>query len=118
MLNWIFLFLVAGSVLTAAFTGKMGDVTAASLSSAKSSVDLAIGLAVVGVLASAAGVYYYLRVVVYMYMRPAPDAAVLGERHWGTEAALVASSLAVVLFGILPGPIVDWLARGALLALR
>jgi len=31
--------------------------------------------------------------------------------------ALVASTLAVVLFGVLPGPVVDWLSRGALLAL-
>ena len=45
MLNWIFLFLIGGAVLTAAFTGRMADVTAASMASAKSAVDLAIGLA-------------------------------------------------------------------------
>lgn len=44
MLNWVFLLLVGGAVLTAAFTGTMKDVTAASLGSAKSAVDLAIGL--------------------------------------------------------------------------
>jgi NADH:ubiquinone oxidoreductase subunit 2 (subunit N) len=31
-----------------------------------------VGLVIVGVLTSAVGAYYYLRVVVYMYMRPAP----------------------------------------------
>ena len=41
----------------------------------RSAVDAGlVGLAIVGVLASAAGVYYYLRVVVYMYMRPSPRA--------------------------------------------
>ena len=29
-----------------------------------------VGLVIVGVLTSAVGAYYYLRVVVYMYMRP------------------------------------------------
>ena len=44
MLNGIFLVLIAGSVLTAAFRGTMPRVTEASLSAAKASVDLALGL--------------------------------------------------------------------------
>ena len=44
MLNGIFFVLIAGSVLTAAFRGTMPRVTEASLSAAKASVDLAIGL--------------------------------------------------------------------------
>lgn len=44
MLNWIFLGLIAIAVLTGAFTGTLGKVTDASLSSAKSAVELAIGL--------------------------------------------------------------------------
>jgi spore maturation protein SpmA len=44
MLNWIFIILIAGSVLTAAFTGTMPKVTAAGIASARTSVDLAIGL--------------------------------------------------------------------------
>jgi spore maturation protein SpmA len=44
VLNWIFLILIGASVLTAAFTGTMPKVTAASLNSAKAAVDLAIGL--------------------------------------------------------------------------
>jgi spore maturation protein SpmA len=42
--NWIFLGLIVVSILTAAFTGTMGKVTEASLTSAKSAVELAIGL--------------------------------------------------------------------------
>lgn len=44
MLNWVFLLLIGGAVITAAFTGTMQQVTATSLSSAKGAVDLAIGL--------------------------------------------------------------------------
>ena len=48
-MNWIWFGLIVGSVVTAAFTGKMAEVTAASIDSAKSAVTLAIGL--VGVMA-------------------------------------------------------------------
>jgi len=44
VLNGIFLVLIAGSVLTAAFRGTMPRVTEASLTAAKASVDLALGL--------------------------------------------------------------------------
>jgi spore maturation protein SpmA len=44
VLNGIFFVLIVGSVLTAAFRGTMPRVTEASLSAAKASVDLAIGL--------------------------------------------------------------------------
>ena len=70
-----------------------------------------LGLAVVGMLASAAGVYYYLRVVVYMYMRPAPEDAPATERNLSTELALAATTLAVVALGVLPGPLGSWLSR-------
>ena len=48
-MNWIWFGLIAGSVVTAAFTGKMAGVTNASIDSAKSAVTLALGL--VGVMA-------------------------------------------------------------------
>jgi len=70
-----------------------------------------LGLAVVGILASVAGVYYYLRVVVYMYMRPAPSDAVAPVKHWTTELALVASAIAVVALGVVPGPVTEWFSR-------
>ena len=44
MLNWIFIVLIVGSAVAAAFRGTMAEVSAASLASAKSAVDLAIGL--------------------------------------------------------------------------
>ncbi len=44
MLNWIFLALVSGSVVVAGYTGSMAKLTEASTTSAKTAVDLAIGL--------------------------------------------------------------------------
>ena len=71
-----------------------------------------VGLVIVGVLTSAVGAYYYLRVVVYMYMRPAPEAGSLPERSFATELALVLSTAAVVVLGVLPGLTSTWLSRG------
>src|SRR5215471_17536876 len=79
----------------------------------KAAVDAGlVGLVIVGVLTSAVGAYYYLRVVVYMYMRPAPDAGALPERSFATEVALVLSTVAVVVLGVLPGLTTAWLSRG------
>ncbi|AKQ68976.1 NADH-ubiquinone oxidoreductase chain N [Myxococcus hansupus] len=72
-----------------------------------------IGLTIVGVLSSAAGVYYYLRVVVYMFMRPVPEGAQTLERSWSTELALVVSTLGVVVLGIIPGPVMTWLEQAS-----
>ncbi len=73
-----------------------------------------LGLAVVGILSSVLGAYYYLRVVVYMFMRPAPADATLPVRHWTTELALVVSAVAVVALGIAPGPVTAWLSRAGM----
>jgi NADH-quinone oxidoreductase subunit N len=70
-------------------------------------------LAVVIVLNAAMAAYYYLRVIVYMYMRdpeqePAPiDASPLGS------FALGLSVIGVLLLGIFPGPILDLLQASA-----
>jgi NADH-quinone oxidoreductase subunit N len=77
-----------------------------------------IGLAIVGVLSSAAGVYYYLRVVVYMYMRPVPEGSHVLERNVATEVALVACTLAVVVLGVLPGTLTGWLQTASNIFLR
>ena len=73
-----------------------------------------LGLAVVGILSSVLGAYYYLRVVVYMFMRPAAADATLPVRHWTTEVALVVTAVAVVALGVLPGPISAWFSRAGM----
>jgi NADH-quinone oxidoreductase subunit N len=73
-----------------------------------------LGLSLLGILASAAGVYYYLRVVVYMYMRPVPEGAQEPARFWTTELALGTSAVLVVVLGIAPGTITEWLSRAGM----
>jgi NADH-quinone oxidoreductase subunit N len=102
----LFMFSLGGIPSTVGFLGKL------YLFKAGISAGL-IGLSVLGVLASAAGMYYYLRVIVYMYMRP-PATTETGVRHWSTEFVLAASAVAVILLGILPGPLLDWLKQATL----
>jgi NADH-quinone oxidoreductase subunit N len=62
-------------------------------------------LALVGLLNSVLSAYYYLRVMVYMYMRePAPDAPVATPMRSGmVTAALLFSAVLVLLLGLVPG---------------
>jgi NADH-quinone oxidoreductase subunit N len=70
---------------------------------------------VVGVLTSILGVYYYLRVVVAMYMRPAeveePSAAPAT-----VVLAIALTALVVVAVGFSPEPLAAW-ARAAVLGM-
>jgi len=62
-------------------------------------------LAVILVLNAALAAFYYLRVIVYMYMRdPEPDPAPLESSPFGS-AALALSVAGVVILGIFPGAI-------------
>ncbi len=60
------------------------------------------GLAVLMVLASVVGAYYYLRVIWYMYFEEAEDKAVL-QASSDTKLVLSLNSLAVLGLGIVPG---------------
>jgi NADH-quinone oxidoreductase subunit N len=60
------------------------------------------GLAVLMVLASVIGAYYYLRVIWYMYFEEGEDKAVL-QASMDTRLVLSLNSLAVLALGILPG---------------
>ena len=68
-----------------------------------------VGLAVLGVLASLVGVFYYLRVVYYLYMKAEerqPEGLLLDV--WGRTAAVVAA-LGTLALGIWPWELVQWL---------
>jgi NADH-quinone oxidoreductase subunit N len=68
-----------------------------------------VGLAVLGVLASLVGVFYYLRVVYYLYMKAEerqPEGLLLDV--WGRTAAVVAA-LGTLALGIWPWELVSWL---------
>jgi NADH-quinone oxidoreductase subunit N len=61
-------------------------------------------LAILGVLTSVAGLYYYLRVVVYVYMYPQPKGeAVQGGKLFTAGIAIAGCALLVLWMGIQPG---------------
>ncbi|MBC8018514.1 MAG: NADH-quinone oxidoreductase subunit N, partial [Verrucomicrobia bacterium] len=88
----IFLFSLAGMPPTAGFIGKFYLFSGAVEKGY-------IWLAVIGVLNSAASVYYYLRVMVYMYMKEPTE-----EFEWVTVTAPVALALIIAVAGsMIPG---------------
>jgi NADH-quinone oxidoreductase subunit N len=100
----VFMVSLAGIPPSAGFVGKLLVFQAAISAQV-------YGLAVVGVLTSALGAYYYLRVVVYMYMRPAEGAEEITSSP-AITVAVAAAALAVLALGIGPGPIAS-LAQAA-----
>jgi len=61
-------------------------------------------LAVIGILFAAISAYFYLRVVVQLYMRPAGAIQPLPASR-AESFALICTSLAIVVLGIFPGPL-------------
>jgi NADH-quinone oxidoreductase subunit N len=88
----VFLFSLAGMPPTAGFIGKFYLFSGAIQKGY-------IGLAVIGVLNSAASVYYYLRVMVYMYMKEPTE-----DFEWTEVSAPIALSLIISVAGsLIPG---------------
>lgn len=88
----IFLFSLAGMPPTAGFIGKFYLFSGAVQKGY-------IWLAVIGVLNSAASVYYYLRVMVYMYMKEPTE-----EFEWTQVTAPVVLALIIAIAGtMIPG---------------
>ncbi len=92
----VFMFALAGIPPTAGFVGKFYIFSAAVQAGY-------IWLAILGVLNSLVSVYYYLRITVLMYMRPAE--ADLGPVIFtpGLTTALLLTALGTLWIGIFPG---------------
>jgi NADH-quinone oxidoreductase subunit N len=69
-------------------------------------------LAVIAVLNSAIAAYYYLRVIVYMYMREAEGDAAGYAPSFAGALALAIALVGIVVLGVIPAPFVD-LAQAA-----
>ncbi|HWV39016.1 MAG TPA: NADH-quinone oxidoreductase subunit N [Vulgatibacter sp.] len=97
----LFMVSLAGIPPTAGFVGKLYVFRAA--------IDAELyGLAVAGILTSLLGIYYYLRVVVYMYMRdPVESVGELPAPHMSMAVALIAAAIGTVALGVLPSLIGD-----------
>jgi NADH-quinone oxidoreductase subunit N len=104
----ICLLSLAGIPPTMGFVGKFYLFTAA----------INVGmfeLALVGALGGAIGVYYYLRPIVVMYMQPAEEDVPMAI-NLPAMGALGFATAAMLVLGIVPGPVVDW-CRASLLSM-
>lgn len=95
LLMMFLMFSMAGIPPFIGFFGKLNAISAV-LSSGFT------GLAILMVLASVIGAYYYLRVIWYMYFEEATDQAVI-RASVDTRIVLGINGLAVLALGILPG---------------
>lgn len=102
----IFLFSLMGIPPTAGFAGKF-YIFAGALEANY------VWLAVIGVLNSAVSLYYYLRVMVYMYFRDPSEDFGWVKMNVGAMASIILAIAGVLLLGILPGPVME-LARLAI----
>jgi NADH-quinone oxidoreductase subunit N len=105
----LFLLSLAGIPPTAGFFGKWFLIRAA--------MDGGFYvLAVIAFLNSVLGVYYYLRVIVYMYMRePAAGAPIATPMRSGyVSAALLLSAILVIALGLIPASSLDVAISAAL----
>jgi NADH-quinone oxidoreductase subunit N len=102
----VFLLSLVGIPPTAGFVGKFYLFGAAVRAGY-------VWLAVIGALNSAVAAYYYLRLIVYMYMRePEPGGATVAVPSVAGNLALVVALWGVVQLGVLPAPFLD-LAQAA-----
>jgi NADH-quinone oxidoreductase subunit N len=97
----LFLLSLTGIPPTAGFFGKAYVILAAVQAGGWVSV-----LAVVAVLNAAVAAFYYLRVVVWMYMREAPADAQPLTQSWPMRAGLLVAAVGTLIVGILPGVII------------
>ena len=103
----VFLLSLIGVPLTGGFFGKFYIFKAA--------LDAhLIWLTVLGLLTSAVAAYYYLRLVVVMYMQPAPiDDVELPSPSPGIRVALLLCCAATLVLGVFPSLLLDIAIRGA-----
>ena len=108
----VFLLSLIGIPLTGGFFAKFYVFSAALQANL-------VWLTIIGVLNSAVGAYYYLRIIVVMYMKePREDAPAVAPIPLGLGAALAISLAATIYLGVLPGKVLDYASRSAVELLR
>jgi NADH-quinone oxidoreductase subunit N len=70
-------------------------------------------LTIIGVVNSAIGAYYYLRIIVVMYMRESRKAVPVSPIPFGLGFALAVSMVATLYLGLLPDGILQYAQRSA-----
>ncbi|MEO5705111.1 MAG: NADH-quinone oxidoreductase subunit N [Candidatus Limnocylindrales bacterium] len=112
ILMTLFLLSLTGIPPTAGFFAKAYVILAAVQAGNEGYTAVGI-LAVIAVVNAAAAAFYYLRVVVYMFMREprSEDTAMAhGRLMWG---GLVAASVLTVVLGLIPGPFLQIVSQAA-----
>ncbi len=72
-----------------------------------------VWLTIIGVLNSAVAAYYYLRLVVAMYMKPAPEGAVRVAAPLPMKIALLAAAALTLYLGIVPTGVLSYTTEAA-----
>ncbi len=72
-----------------------------------------VGLAIVGLLNSALAAYYYLRVIAFLYMRPATVEVSQPQRSLSMNVAMVACAVGVLWLGIAPNSLLNFVVHSA-----
>jgi NADH-quinone oxidoreductase subunit N len=100
----IFLLSLIGIPITGGFFAKFYVFSAALQANL-------IGLTIIGVLNSAIGAYYYLRIIVMMYMHEPKDEAPIARIPFALGTALALSLAATIYLGVLPGAVLNFASR-------
>ena len=112
VLMTLFLLSLTGIPPTAGFFGKAYVILAAVQASEAGWTSLGI-LAVVAVLNAAIAAFYYLRVVVYMFMRESRSEEVVPSHGRLLWSGLAVASVLTIVLGLIPGPFLDIVAQAA-----
>jgi NADH-quinone oxidoreductase subunit N len=103
----IFLLSLIGIPITGGFFAKFYVFSAALQAKL-------VGLVIIGVLNSAVGSYYYLRIIVVMYMREPRQEAPVPRIPVGLGFALAISLVTTIYLGVLPSRVLDYASRTAM----
>jgi NADH-quinone oxidoreductase subunit N len=101
-----FLMSLIGIPITGGFFAKFYVLSAALNSNL-------VGLALILVLNSAVGAYYYLRIIVMMYMREPRGEVPVTPVPAAAGLAIAVCVLLTLDLGVLPGPVLDYASRSA-----
>jgi NADH-quinone oxidoreductase subunit N len=102
----IFLLSLIGIPVTGGFFAKFYVFSAALQSNL-------VGLTIIGVINSAIAAYYYLRVIVYMYMRDERVEAPVARMPVSLGIGLAISLIATIYLGVLPGRVLQYTMQSA-----
>ncbi len=107
----VFLLSLIGIPITGGFFAKFYVFSAALQNNL-------VGLVIIGVLNSAIGAYYYLRIIVAMYMRESREQVALAPVPLGLGAALAVSLIVTLYLGVLPGRVLEYASQSVADLLR